>query len=218
MAQDIYIGGGGTPGPLPPSKVGNSEHQPLTLPPILKSSLSNANIINGGAGVASPYKEEFGMQPFGTKPGPQSQLGKELSERRGSSRQSQSQRPAGQPSPLPLGTNVPNAYNDGGNFANKYEPEFVVPVLPSSDDLPAYAQRELNSEKDILQPIPQSQQSLDSQNGIIKMNDFQRKIRDLELQLIDQKAQTERNFTAMREALFAKLERDIKNIAAKQEQ
>ena len=73
LAQDIYLGtgpGGGTatPGPLLPSKA-SYDHLPLTLPPILKGSLSNANIITGAAAgqLGGPYKEEFGMQPFGTK-------------------------------------------------------------------------------------------------------------------------------------------------------
>ena len=57
LAQDIYIGG--TPGPLQPSKAQERYGEPLTLPPILKGSVSNVNIINGGPG--GPYKEEFGM-------------------------------------------------------------------------------------------------------------------------------------------------------------
>ena len=89
-----------------------------------------------------------------------------------------------------------------------------MPVLPSSGEVPAYGQRELNSENELPIPVP----SLDNPNGILKANDFQRKVRDLELQLIDQKAQTERTFTAMRESLFSKLERDLSNIASKQEQ
>ena len=44
LAQDIYITSG-TPGPLPSSKA--NDQQPLTLPPILKGSLSNANIYSG---------------------------------------------------------------------------------------------------------------------------------------------------------------------------
>ena len=36
------------------------------------------------------------------------------------------------------------------------------------------------------------------------------------MQLIDQKAQTERQLTAMRESLFSKLDRDIKTILGKQ--
>ena len=86
-------------------------------------------------------------------------------------------------------------------------------MLPSSG-LDPYGQRELNSEKEFPIPVP----SFDNPNSILKANDFQRKVRDLELQLIDNKAQTERTFTAMRESLFSKLERDLKNIASKQEQ
>ena len=59
---------------------------------------------------------------------------------------------------------------------------------------------------------------ISSDAGILKAGDFQQKVRDLELLLIDQKAQTERKFTAMRESLFSKLERDIKTIGSKQAQ
>jgi hypothetical protein len=43
-------------------------------------------------------------------------------------------------------------------------------------------------------------------------------VRDLELQLIDSKAQIERKLNAMHETLFSKLDREIKNIANKQAQ
>ena len=52
-------------------------------------------------------------------------------------------------------------------------------------------------------------------NTMLKLSDYVRRVRDLELQLIDQKASTERRFNAMREALFSKLERDVKTIESK---
>ncbi len=50
---------------------------------------------------------------------------------------------------------------------------------------------------------------------MFKMSDFSKKIRDLELELIDSKAQNERSFNAMRESLYSKLERDIKTMQSR---
>ena len=55
---------------------------------------------------------------------------------------------------------------------NSFEPEFAVPVLPNAAEVPGYASREIYTEQEV--PLP-------DQSGILKMNDFQRKIRDLEL-------------------------------------
>ena len=43
--------------------------------------------------------------------------------------------------------------------------------------------------------------------------DFQKKIRDLEIQLIDQKGHFERKLNSVNESLIAKYDREIKNMA-----
>ena len=48
---------------------------------------------------------------------------------------------------------------------------------------------------------------------MVRLADMQRKVRDLELSIIDSKASTERMFNAMRESITSKLERDVKTMS-----
>ena len=48
--------------------------------------------------------------------------------------------------------------------------------------------------------------------AIFKLSDVQKKVRELELKLIDSKAQLDRKFAATKESLSSKVERDIKTM------
>ena len=111
--------------------------------------------------------------------------------------------------PLPISTNVPNHYNDGGD---QNALEFAPPVLPEVHEVPPMTFEYETEQKLADDPAPNLPQT---DSGLLKMADFSRKVRDLELQMIDSSAQTERKFNAMREALFSRLERDIKTISGK---
>ena len=64
--------------------------------------------------------------------------------------------------------------------------------------------------------MPPLEPAIHTDAGLLKLSDFQKKVRDLELALIDTKAQAERQFTALKESLFSKLERDLTNMQSKQ--
>ena len=106
-----------------------------------------------------------------------------LSERSTASRQSRRSQRSGtynnQPDPpvLPIGTNAVGSYNSGGDIPRE---EDAPPVLPEMLQVPSLL-REVNSEH-----VVEEKPGMGA--GIVRMTDMQRKVRDLELQLIDSKA------------------------------
>ena len=65
-------------------------------------------------------------------------------------------------------------------------PEYAAPVLPSVEHVPQLLSKEFNTNFAAVEEasLPQHSEAL----GMIKMEDFSKKVRDLELQLIDSKA------------------------------
>ena len=78
-----------------------------------------------------------------------------------------------------------------------------APVLHSGGQVPPPLPRELNSHFD---------EPNDPSMAIFKLSDVQKKVRELELKLIDSKAQLDRKFAATKESLSSKVERDIKTM------
>jgi len=52
--------------------------------------------------------------------------------------------------------------------------------------------------------------------GLQKVLDFQTKVRDIELNVIDAKGDIERRMAAINEAVMSKMDRDLQNIEQKQ--
>lgn len=84
--------------------------------------------------------------------------------------------------PLPISTNAPNHYNDGGD---QNAQEFAPPVLPEVQEVPPMT-LEYETEQKLADDPPPSVPQSDS--SLLKMADFSRKVRDLELQMIDSTA------------------------------
>ena len=90
-------------------------------------------------------------------------------------------------------------------------PEISPPVLGSAGKINYQAQLNNENLRD-----DQNGGFLPSELSSKKLFDFQRKIRDLEIQVIDLKGIADRRMHAMSESLNTKLDREIKNMLSKQ--